>query len=145
MIIGDNSDCSKDYLEFTSLGKVFAKYCNTSHPEPLYSPGAEVNVHFHSDETGNYPGFQITYSSVEGLPGCGGTFTAERGEIHSPGYEGEYPPEITCEYKIKVAEETRIKITFLMFNLEESSDCSADYVEVNYFFSTFTINYNRRY
>lgn len=88
-------------------------------------------VYFHSDETGNYPGFQITYSAVEGLPGCGGTFTLERGEIRSPGYDGEYPPEVTCEYKIQLSEKSRIKITFISFNLEESSDCSADYVEVN--------------
>lgn len=110
---------------------MFAKYCNTSHPEPLYSPGPEVHVYFHSDESGNYPGFQITYSAVEGLPGCGGTYTSERGEFHSPGFDGEYPPEIICEYKIKLPDKSRIKITFLSFNLEESSDCAADYVAVS--------------
>lgn len=88
-------------------------------------------MHFHSDESGNYPGFQITYSAVEGLPNCGGTFTAERGEIHSPGYDGEYPPDVTCEYRIRLPEKSRIRITFLSFNLEESSDCGADYVEVS--------------
>lgn len=88
-------------------------------------------MHFHSDESGNYPGFQITYSAVEGLPGCGGTFTSDRGEIHSPGYDGEYPPEVTCEYRIKLPDKSRIKITFLTFSLEEAIDCAADYVEVN--------------
>lgn len=88
-------------------------------------------MHFHSDDSGNYPGFQITYSSVEGLPGCGGTFTAERGEIHSPGFDGEYPPDIACEYKIKVSQNSRIKITFLSFRLEASSDCSADHLTVS--------------
>lgn len=88
-------------------------------------------MHFHSDATGNYPGFQITYSAVEGLPGCGGTFTAERGEFGSPGYDGQYPPDVTCEYKIVLPEKSRIKLTFLSFSLEEATDCTADYVAVS--------------
>lgn len=93
-----------------------------------------MHIHFHSDESGNYPGFQITYSVIEGLPGCGGTFTSEMGEFRSPEFDGLYPSEITCEYKIKLPNESRIKITFLSFALEESSDCTADYVAVSYSF-----------
>lgn len=109
---------------------MFAKFCNTSHPEPVYSLGPEVTVHFHSDESGNYPGFQITYSAVAGVPGCGGIFTAEHAEFQSPIFEGDYPPDLVCEYQINVPVQSRVRLTFLSFHLEDSPSCHADYLAV---------------
>lgn len=89
-------------------------------------------IHFHSDESGNYPGFQITYSVVEGIPGCGGVYTAQQGEIRSPTYDGTYPADALCEYKITLGEKVRIKLTFLSFSLEESEECKFDSVSVSF-------------
>uniref|UniRef100_A0A1Y1LNZ2 Cubilin n=1 Tax=Photinus pyralis TaxID=7054 RepID=A0A1Y1LNZ2_PHOPY len=135
LMIGNSLDCSGDYLQFSegygTSDRVLAKYCNTSHPEPLYSAGPEVVIHFHSDAINNYPGFQISYSTMESLPGCGGVFTAITGELGSPVEDGRYPPDLICEYKIQVPEDSRIKITFLLFDLEDDSSCSYDSVTVH--------------
>lgn len=55
------------------------KFCNTSHPEPLTSTSNELTLHFHSDNDGNDMGFQIHYSTIGGIQGCGGTFSSVSG------------------------------------------------------------------
>ncbi|XP_068906568.1 cubilin-like isoform X2 [Tenebrio molitor] len=134
LMIGNDSNCDHDYLEFATgtepQDPVFAKFCNTSHPSPQYSPSSEVLIHFHSDSSQTYPGFQITYSVVEGMPGCGGVYTGHQGEIRSPSFDGRYPNDIQCEYKIQLSQESRIKITFVSFSIEDSENCQFDYVAV---------------
>ncbi|RZC32589.1 cubilin, partial [Asbolus verrucosus] len=88
-------------------------------------------VHFHSDNAVNYPGFQITYSVVEAIPGCGGVYTRHQGEIRSPSYNGNYPNDVLCEYKIQLGTKSRIKLTFISFALEDSDGCQFDYVSIH--------------
>lgn len=107
------------------------KFCNTTHPAPLTTPSNEATLHFHSDEDGTDVGFQIHYSVVEGFPGCGGIYTASKGEINSPLQDGLYPKDLLCHYLIRVSKESRIRLTFKSFALEPNSLCSFDYLEVN--------------
>lgn len=65
-----------------------------------------------------------------GIPGCGGTFTTDHGEISSPAHDEQYPSNLDCEYKIKLNPNFRIKIIFLSFALEESLRCRFDFLEV---------------
>lgn len=111
-------------------GLLLEKFCNTSHPEPLTSAANELTLHFHSDEADNDNGFQIHYSTIEGMPGCGGTFTATSGEFGSPMQDGSYPKNIECHYVIKLPKDSKMKLTFLSFKLEDSHSCNFDYVEV---------------
>ena len=66
-----------------------------------------------------------------GFPGCGGIFTAASSEFGSPMVNGEYPHNLVCEYNIRVEKNSKIKLKFLQFKLEESTDCHFDSVEVN--------------
>lgn len=111
------------------------KFCNTTHPEPLISPGNELTLHFHSDESETDTGFQIHYSLIEGIQGCGGTFTAPTGEFGSPLENGEYMNNLDCHYLIKMPRNTQspIKLTFSSFHLEGQMEnaCPFDYVAVS--------------
>lgn len=114
-------------------GDLLEKFCNTTHPEPLTSPANELTLHFHTDTDGTDTGFQIHYSLIEGIQGCGGTFTSLDGEFGSPIQNGQYPKNLECHYLIRMPRrnETGIKLTFLSFKLELSSNCNFDYVEVS--------------
>lgn len=115
-------------------GDLLEKFCNTSHPEPLISPANELALHFHSDESGGDAGFQIHYSTIEGIPGCGGTFTAQNGELGSPVQNEEYPKNLECHYLIKMPRnsQTPVKLTFLSFDVESGEACTFDYVAVQF-------------
>nr|XP_040240535.2 cubilin homolog [Anopheles coluzzii] len=136
MKIEVHETCGFDYLEITDglrdEGTLLAKYCNTSHPPPLITPSNEATVHFHSDESGNDAGFQIHYAVVEGVPGCGGTYTQREGVISSPLSQTDnvYPNNLNCEYLIKQPVGSRVEIRFSKFHLEQSEACKFDYLEI---------------
>jgi cubilin len=73
-MIESHTTCDYDYLEIhsgvTVESKSLEKYCNSTVPAPLLTPGNTATIHFHSDEDKQDIGFQIAYSVVEGIPGC---------------------------------------------------------------------------
>ncbi|XP_029168402.1 cubilin-like [Nylanderia fulva] len=125
-------NCEADYVEIKGMEEErLGLYCNHTRPPPLITPSSEATVHFHSDATGQDSGFQIHYSTVEGTPGCGGVYTSETGMISSPGHSGSsYQSNVECEWKIQLPAGARIRATWLRFNLEPSSSCQFDFVEI---------------
>ncbi|XP_021927790.1 cubilin [Zootermopsis nevadensis] len=127
-----SSNCSNDYLEILSgweRNRV-AVYCNTSHPRPLTMPGNQATLHFHTNEAVNDAGFQLSYSSIEGFPGCGGVMTATSGDILSPNHPNSYLENMDCEWHIQLPVGERVRLMFLAFSLEPSSGCYFDYVAI---------------
>jgi cubilin len=96
------------------------------------TPSNLALLYFHSDGDSNDAGFQITYSVVEGIPGCGGTYTQNSGELKSPSQhvDGTYPHNLMCEFLIQLPANSKIQIKFLKFDLEENADCDFDFLEV---------------
>ncbi|XP_075972136.1 cubilin [Anticarsia gemmatalis] len=129
-----HSNCSFDYLAIYDGAHItdplISQYCNSTQPAPIQSAGSEILIHFHSDAFGTGNGFQIVYAPVEGVPGCGGYFTADKGEIISPTYNGLYLSNLLCEYKIKTSLETKIKLDFKQFKLERAFRCRYDYLKI---------------
>ncbi|XP_032520799.2 cubilin homolog [Danaus plexippus] len=127
-------NCSFDYIAIydgeSTSDPLINKYCNSSQPEPIQSSSSEMLIHFHSDATSNGYGFQIVYAPIEGVPGCGGFYTTDRGEIVSPSFDGAYLNNLLCEYRIKTRQDTKIKLTFTTFSLEKSSSCRYDFLKV---------------
>lgn len=134
MALEAHPDCSFDYLAIHDGLKddstALEKFCNTSHPAPFISPGNEVALHFHSDADSTDTGFQIHYTIVEGVPGCGGTFTDLTGEFGTPQKDGNYPMNLECEYLIYMVPGARIQLEFLTFELEHHTDCNFDSLEI---------------
>lgn len=68
----------------------------------------------------------------EGIPGCGGTYTASRGDISSPinPSDGKYKHNLACDYLIRMPKDSRVRLTFQKFKLESSPNCKFDKVEI---------------
>lgn len=111
-----------------SLGK----FCNTTNPPPLTTPGHTATVHFHSDGDSTDAGFRIAFAVIDGFPGCGGIFTEPTAEIVSPmdTATGNYKNNMYCDFVIQMPSDTRFQIVFESFELEDSADCSKDSIEV---------------
>lgn len=87
-----------------------------------------MNIQF-----GNFKILEIKYDNDSwyiGISGCGGTYTAATGTISSPGHSSTYEPNVEYEWKIQLPSSERIKAVWLQFNLEQSTRCQFDYVEV---------------
>lgn len=135
-MIEAHQTCAYDYVEVHSgLGSEtpsLGKFCNTTNPPPLLTPSHTATIHFHSDSDSSDAGFQIAYSVVEGTPGCGGTYTAPKGDIVSPINiaDGKYKHNIICDYVIQLPRDSRVRLEFITFALEDSTTCKFDRVEV---------------
>lgn len=134
MKIESHVTCDFDYLAIhdghQEGAALLEKFCNTSHPEPFVSPANELSLHFHSDADNTDTGFQIHYTVIEGVPGCGGIFTELSGEISAPMQDGSYKSNLECDYLIKLPPGSRIAVQFNSFALEYHAECSFDYLEL---------------
>uniref|UniRef100_A0A2A4JDL6 Cubilin n=2 Tax=Heliothis virescens TaxID=7102 RepID=A0A2A4JDL6_HELVI len=132
--IESHSNCSFDYLAIYDgehlTDPLIERYCNTTQPAPVQSASSDMLIHFHSDAYGSGHGFQIAYAPMEGIPGCGGYYTTNTGELVSPTRDGLYLSNLFCEYKIKTSLDTKIKIEFKSFKLERSFRCKYDYLKI---------------
>ena len=62
---------------------------------------------------------------------CGQNVTADEGEITTPYYDTQYPNSLDCAWPISVdAVQKHICLTSKTFDLEESTSCNTDYVEL---------------
>lgn len=62
--------------------------------------------------------------------GCGGTLTSPTGSFTSPNYPETYGHNAVCTYKITVSRGSKIQLVLVDLELEESSECRFDYIEV---------------
>lgn len=61
---------------------------------------------------------------------CGGELTDNYGNINSPGYPGNYPPNRDCYWTVTVDPGLLITFAFGTLSLEHHQDCEHDYLEV---------------
>ena len=132
--IEQHFNCSFDYLEIfdgqRESDPVLKRYCNSTTPPPITTAGPYALLHFHTDSSMSDRGFHVTYSSVPGVPGCGGTLTTPKGIITSPSFPERYDNNIDCDWLIRVHPEDKIQLTFSVFDLEQHGVCRWDYLEV---------------
>ncbi|EDO43187.1 predicted protein, partial [Nematostella vectensis] len=56
--------------------------------------------------------------------------TTPSGEIFSPNYPGYYPGSMSCTWRISVPVGNVIRLTFIMFDLEDDPLCARDFLEL---------------
>ncbi|KAJ8350701.1 hypothetical protein SKAU_G00258310 [Synaphobranchus kaupii] len=61
---------------------------------------------------------------------CGGVLTDQQRIIQSPGYPEEYEDEQICYWHIRLRYNQQIHLRFLEFDVEDDTDCLADYLEI---------------
>ena len=66
-----------------------------------------------------------------GVPGCGGVFTADRGEFSAPQISERYEHNLHCEWLIRVPQDDVIQLNFSEFSIEHHHACAYDYLEVS--------------
>ncbi|XP_065059399.1 enteropeptidase-like isoform X4 [Rhopilema esculentum] len=57
---------------------------------------------------------------------CNKTFNASSGSITSPYYPEYYPHNANCHYRVIVGNQSAVRLTFSMFNLQSSPSCERD-------------------
>lgn len=128
------SNCDDSYVKLydgpDTESPVLGTYCGNILPENLVVSSNQILIVFSSiDFNNNKNGFNLTLESV--TTGCGKHYVSESGEISSKNYPNLYPNNDECEWIIGVWPGNRIRLQFVeRFSLEQSVNCSKDYVQV---------------
>ncbi|XP_055914850.1 cubilin homolog [Eupeodes corollae] len=98
-------DCSDDYLEIrngmSEQSPLIGRFCGYDIPPHIPSFTNHLYLHFHSDSSFNYQGFDITFQQTS--TGCGGSLTSHTGSIASPHYPEISRGPVQCDWKISVS------------------------------------------
>ncbi|XP_064410135.1 cubilin [Latimeria chalumnae] len=125
------SSCNYDYLELrdgaNSDAPLIVKLCGSDHPSTQRSTGTVMYLRFRTDLSVTHVGFKLKYS----IAACGGTMVGQSGVLESPrNFTSNYPDNSQCEWYLRGPTGHYLTITFETFSLQDSPDCTKDYVEV---------------
>lgn len=148
--------CLYDNLEFydgySQSSPLLGSYCGTVHPEVIYSTGSYLFIKFHIGSPNAFGRFSISVSVVGAEKASGicrpstgnGNAIDVRGHygtIFTPDYPVPYQTDTTCVWRLYAADDERVKLTFVDFELGQSiidtkySFCDVkygmDYVEIH--------------
>nr|VZI15896.1 unnamed protein product [Spirometra erinaceieuropaei] len=127
----EQSDCSSNYVEIldglSKASPVLCKVCGSNLPASITSTKNSMTVKFVSDGGLDNNRFTARFRHVIS---CGDYIKADNGNISSPDYPNNYPPNSKCIWRIEVPVGFSVLLTFESFDLEEETDCSFDYLEI---------------
>ncbi|XP_072826887.1 ovochymase-2 isoform X3 [Vicugna pacos] len=132
----DAESCHHNYLSIHSLeDRLIGKFCGDSLASSVLVGSDSVRLRFISDATDNAVGFNLTYKALKPsyLPdsGCSSlTILFEEGLIQSLHYPEDYNNLANCNWVFQAPKHYLIKLSFQKLEIEESGDCTSDYVSV---------------
>ncbi|KAJ7987175.1 hypothetical protein DPEC_G00336020 [Dallia pectoralis] len=121
--------CWYDHVEvrdgFWRKAPLKGRYCGDSLPGPIVSTDSRLWIEFRSSSNWVGKGFSAMYEAI-----CGGDVNRDNGQIQSPNYPDDYRPNKVCVWKITVAQDFHVGLSFQSFEIERHDTCSYDYLEV---------------
>ncbi|XP_029438812.1 ovochymase-2 [Rhinatrema bivittatum] len=129
-----DDSCDFDFLAvYSKDNRLMGKFCGDVHPLPVLVTSNRLILKFLSDFQKPRTGFSMTYRALapNNLPdsGCGSVAVLfEEGLIQTLHYPESYNNSADCRWLIHAPADYIVKLTFEDFELEESENCSYDYV-----------------
>ncbi|XP_063960621.1 cubilin-like [Lytechinus pictus] len=136
--------CPYDYVLVEDVNSGLSRrFCGRKqNPFSWTSESNVVSVTFKSDDRTPSSGFYAGYESkpnfvpiVVPVTGCESYYgiTEINGDsaiVQSPDYPGFYPLDVDCFVRFATKQGSRCEVSFIVFNLEDSSTCQYDFVKV---------------
>ncbi|XP_037693302.1 cubilin [Choloepus didactylus] len=129
--IEETPNCTSSFLELRDgadpEAPALARLCGASVPSPQLSSGESLHLRFRSDGSPPHAGFRAKYS----IAACGGVVTGQSGVIESVGYPAlPYGDGLLCEWRLQGPAGHYLTIHFDGFDLQNSSGCENNFVEI---------------
>ncbi|XP_056146256.1 bone morphogenetic protein 1-like [Lampris incognitus] len=121
--------CWYDHVEvrdgFWRKAPLKGRFCGDKLPEPIVSSDSRLWIEFRSSSNWVGKGFSAVYEAI-----CGGEVKRDNAQIQSPNYPDDYQPNKICVWKITVAQDFHVGLSFQSFEIERHDSCAYDYLEV---------------
>ncbi|XP_031795774.1 cubilin [Sarcophilus harrisii] len=127
-----SEDCSENYLQIqdspengeSSVHQFCSK--NATAVPKFYSSGRTVVVVFKSEEFRSDSRVMFTYQ----ISDCNREYNQTFGSLRSPGWPENYGNNLDCSTIVRAPENYKITLFFNSFNVEYTSECRDDFLEV---------------
>ena len=136
----NSGECKENYVnvfDATNSTRIsLGKFCNKYFEEVVFSKGDSLLVEYNSRRKAYYNGFLATYETIKERPadysclGKESSLEDDQGEFASFSYPLHYPNNAKCSWRIYRPAGFIVQLTFHSFNLQQSENCEADYVEI---------------
>ncbi|CAG0904641.1 unnamed protein product, partial [Darwinula stevensoni] len=128
-----HQECQYDYLEIRNGGyansPLIGKYCgNQLEGQVIPSHGNKLWMRLVTDRSFSARGFRVFWDSSS--TGCGGETGGAEGSIISPNYPSPYDHRARCEWIIRVNSGSRVRLTFVDFDVDSHPACRRDFVSI---------------
>ncbi|XP_075164329.1 cubilin [Haematobia irritans] len=132
----ESVDCSYDYVEIYDTLNIgegvipLGRFCDAHKPESFLSHSRGLTVKFVSDSTDSMDGFEFEYEFVDGKNQCNGNIHSSTGKLNTPNWPGNYTEDLDCTWIINTPPGTQLELQVERFDLEPSTNCSNDWLEI---------------
>ncbi|XP_004455380.2 ovochymase-2 [Dasypus novemcinctus] len=132
----DMESCYHNYMSIYSLeDRLIGKFCGEALASSVLIGTNSIRLKFLADATDYATGFNLTYKALKPnyLPDSGCSFLTvlfEEGLIQSLHYPAKYSDMTDCNWIFQAPKHYLIKLSFQSLEIEESGDCTSDYVIV---------------
>ncbi|XP_007527854.2 ovochymase-2 [Erinaceus europaeus] len=132
----DVESCDHTHLLiYSDEDRIIGKLCGQRLSSSMLIGSNSIRIRFASDGTDHASGFNLTYQALKPHyrpdSGCGSlTVLFEEGSIQSLHYPEEYSDMANCNWVFQAPKHYIIKLSFQNLEIEESGDCTSDFVEV---------------
>lgn len=127
---------------------ILGPFCGPNKPQTEYISDTNfLQFHLTTDSYTNGRGFKFKYTAIPAATGyCGGVYTnpGQNIRLHVDN-NGNYENEAECYWVIAAPVNKVIRLHWLSFSIEGSSDCNYDYVEVYDSLDVRNANYLSKY
>ncbi|XP_043205584.1 cubilin-like [Amphibalanus amphitrite] len=127
--------CRQAYVEVRDGGTMMAerigrRYCSDRLPPTIVTTGNAALINYYTNTSEPRGGFRARVA----IATCGGTFRGRRGTLNV--LNGQYETNMNCSYHILGPEGHSMRVWFPTMDMQESPNCTSDYVQVRDFNST---------
>ncbi|KAF7655501.1 hypothetical protein LDENG_00055110 [Lucifuga dentata] len=132
--VEENQLCTLDFITLRDSLGIIGKYCGYAKPKPVVSLGNRMTVYFDTNEVKTDQGFKAHYKAIAPestaeIAGAGGFLQGDRGDLLTPGFpEQNYQNGVLYQWRIKVPDGERVRLTFTSFELVP--EVCGDFVQV---------------
>nr|DBA25188.1 TPA: hypothetical protein GDO54_012746 [Pyxicephalus adspersus] len=124
-------NCTSSFLELRdgpdANQRLLAKLCGNTLPTTYKSLGTSMYLRLRTEGGTTRAGFNAHYS----IASCGGTLFGQSGIIQSLGYPSKnYTDSLLCDWFFNGPTGHYLTITFMFLDLQDSTDCTSDYIEI---------------
>ncbi|XP_072277666.1 hatching enzyme 1.2-like [Pyxicephalus adspersus] len=118
-------------LDISKIKKLYdCKECSFLHTETNGSLDFSASMSMYPDATNCLWLVRVNRNKLQFTVACGGTYTKDNGTVTSPGFPEPYPNLSDCITTIWAPEGYQIVLNFTIFDLEFSTSCLYDYLNI---------------